>query len=260
MESLKAAIKGTLLPITRTYPLSVLNIGQEVGIYPPFSVFGNLYKILLLGERPVQAPIGGLVSNYNYFFDDGGTVLTGVSVTVTFTADFTSSSNGFSFKLNCYSKDTTTSGVATWQQYVIGANPNSTQLYAQIDNWTGTVPAKTVQELIRPGYVLTTTSGFSASEYGYHQSRLSAKNHLEHRQHWQCYGRYLHGNRRDWNPVRHANDPHRRPGSMSLSDATKPAAAAGVRALRRSGVPVLDFTQPQQDDQYVDYNHRMVLL
>jgi hypothetical protein len=112
-----------------------------------------LIKILLLGENPVPGPAGGLVSNYNYFFDDGGTVLTGVSVTVVFTADFISSSNGFSFQLNCYSQESDNPSQATWQQYVIAAGPNSTQLIAAIDNWTGSNGVgyvNTTQELIRP--------------------------------------------------------------------------------------------------------------
>jgi hypothetical protein len=78
------------------------------------------------------------VSNSNYYLDDGGNPLTGVSATVKFTADFVSSANGYSFQLNCYS--TEGSGITTeWQQFVIYASPGSSQLTARIDTWSGTL-------------------------------------------------------------------------------------------------------------------------
>jgi len=89
------------------------------------------------GPTNVPPPTGGLVSNSNYFLEDGGNPLTGVSATVDFTVDFVSSANGYSFQLNCYS--TEGSGISTeWQQFVIYASPGSTQLWARIDTWSGT--------------------------------------------------------------------------------------------------------------------------
>jgi hypothetical protein len=89
------------------------------------------------GPSNVPAPSGGLVGNVNYFLEDGGKPLTGVTATVNFTVDFDSSSNGYSFQLNGYSTEGT--GITTeWQQFVIYASPSSTQLWARIDTWSGT--------------------------------------------------------------------------------------------------------------------------
>jgi len=86
---------------------------------------------------PAPEPSGGLQSNINYFLEDGGKPLTGVTATVNFTTDFVSSENGYSFQLNCYS--TEGANISTeWQQFVIYASPNSSQLVARIDTWSGT--------------------------------------------------------------------------------------------------------------------------
>ena len=82
----------------------------------------------------VAEPPGGLNGNVNYFLDAGGSVLTGVTVAVRFTQDFVSTSNAFSFQLNCYSLEGPQI-TTEWQQYVIYASPGSTQLWARIDNW-----------------------------------------------------------------------------------------------------------------------------
>jgi hypothetical protein len=85
----------------------------------------------------VAAPAGGAVSNFNYFLDDDGAALMDLSATVTFDVEFTSSANGYSFQLNCYS--TEGAKITTeWQQFVIYASPDSTQLWARIDTWSGT--------------------------------------------------------------------------------------------------------------------------
>lgn len=78
--------------------------------------------------------------NVNYILDGDGNALTGVSVTVDFTSDFSSSANGYGFQLNCYS--TVGSSISTvWQQYVVYASPGDNTLYASIDNWSGTFPS-----------------------------------------------------------------------------------------------------------------------
>ncbi len=73
---------------------------------------------------------------HNYFLVSGGDALTGVSVTVTITSDFVSSANGYSFQLNCNS--TLGPTVTTqWQQFLIYANPGSSQLVASLQTWSG---------------------------------------------------------------------------------------------------------------------------
>jgi hypothetical protein len=58
-------------------------------------------------------------------------------VTVTITSDFVSSANGYSFQLNCNSTEGPT--VTTqWQQFLIYANPGSSQLVASVQTWSGT--------------------------------------------------------------------------------------------------------------------------
>ncbi len=86
----------------------------------------------------VPAPPGGLRSNVNYFLENGGTPLSGVEVTVKFETDFVSAANGFSFQLNCYSTDQNADTTRV-QQYVIYADPGSTQLVARIDTWSATL-------------------------------------------------------------------------------------------------------------------------
>ena len=98
------------------------------------------------GPANVPPPTGGLVSNVNYFLEDGGNALTGVSATVNFTVDFVSSANAYSFQLNCYS--TEGSSITTeWQQFVIYASPNSSQLYARIDTWSGTAASNELNRI-----------------------------------------------------------------------------------------------------------------
>jgi hypothetical protein len=92
-----------------------------------------------IGGGLIPAPAEGLISNYNYFLDDNGNVLTGVIVRVQLTSDFISTANGYSFQLNCYSKegkDITTE----WQQYVISADPTAGKLWAVANNWITTDP------------------------------------------------------------------------------------------------------------------------
>jgi hypothetical protein len=89
------------------------------------------------GPANVPAPSQGLISNFNYFLEDGGKPLTGVVATVNFTVDFVSSANGYSFQLNGYSTEGK-SITTEWQQFVIYASPNSSQLFARIDTWSGT--------------------------------------------------------------------------------------------------------------------------
>jgi hypothetical protein len=85
----------------------------------------------------VVPPPGGLTGNVNYFLDAGGSAITGLSVTIEFSVDFVSSSNGYSFQLNGYSTEGPTI-TTEWQQFVIYASPSSTQLVARIDTWNGT--------------------------------------------------------------------------------------------------------------------------
>jgi hypothetical protein len=76
--------------------------------------------------------------NVNYILDGDGNALTGVSVTIDFTSDFSSSANGYGFQLNCYSTEGKLSTV--WQQYAVYAQPGDNTLYAAVDTWSGSFP------------------------------------------------------------------------------------------------------------------------
>src|SRR5208337_953150 len=117
---------------------------QEAGIMDPgypapisnwnWGAFGaGGIKAPLYSGGPLVAPppTTGLVSNHNYFLEDGGTSLVGASATLNIDVDFIST-NGWSFQLNGYSA---TNDTTAQQQYVIYVGPNSTQLVARIDNW-----------------------------------------------------------------------------------------------------------------------------
>ncbi|MFZ0088275.1 MAG: hypothetical protein WAL63_02125 [Solirubrobacteraceae bacterium] len=98
------------------------------------------------GPTVVPAPSDGLVSNSNYFLDAGGAALTEVVAAIDFSVDFASSANGYSFQFNCYS--TEGPSISTeWQQFVIYASPNSTQLWARIDTWNGTTASDEVNRI-----------------------------------------------------------------------------------------------------------------
>jgi hypothetical protein len=88
-----------------------------------------------------------LVSNHNYFLEENGNSILGLSVTVTIDADLISSSNGWSIQLNGYSPAGNVNG---WQQYVVYASPSSSQLVARIDNWD-----QSLNELVRADVNLT---------------------------------------------------------------------------------------------------------
>ena len=122
-----------------------------------FGAFGaNGIKAPLYSGGPFVATpavwngVTGLTSSNNYFLADGGTALTGVTMTMIFDEEFVSSANGYSFQLNGYS----THGSATqWQQFVIYISPNDNQFWARVETWAGTSAA---DELNRIDVALTT--------------------------------------------------------------------------------------------------------
>lgn len=71
------------------------------------SIWLNLHRLEAdsCGPTNVLAPAGGLLSNSNYFLEDGRNPHTGVTATINFTVDFVSSANGYSFQLTCYSTE-----------------------------------------------------------------------------------------------------------------------------------------------------------
>ena len=89
-----------------------------------------------------------LASNSNYFLDEGGNSILGLSVKVRIDTELVSSSNGWSMQLNGYSPSGNTNG---WQQYVVYASPGDSQLWARIDNWDNSL-----NELIRADVQLAT--------------------------------------------------------------------------------------------------------
>ena len=59
-----------------------------------------------------------LASNSNYFLEEGGNPILGLSVKVRIDTELVSSNNGWSMQLNGYSPSGNTNG---WQQYVVYA-------------------------------------------------------------------------------------------------------------------------------------------
>ena len=76
-------------------------------------------------------PAGGLVSNFNYWLGDGGSNLTGVSVTVNVDNDLISVSDGFGFQLNCLSQLVPGILSAAWQQIVVYSPRGTNQLVCE---------------------------------------------------------------------------------------------------------------------------------
>ena len=127
--------------VDKTYPKSIAE--WNWGSFGAKGIDAALYS----GGPLVPAPPEGLISNYNYFFANRGENLMDVSATLNFDDDFFTTTNGFSLQFYGYSA-AETGTIPTWQQYVIYLSPSSTQLWARIDNWYGTVPAHTDKELV----------------------------------------------------------------------------------------------------------------
>jgi hypothetical protein len=113
------------------YPAPISNWGW--GSFGANGIKGALYSGGPLVPPP---PITGLVSNHNYFLEENGNPLLGLSATVNIDVDFISAANAWSMQLNAYSKSGASTGV---QQYVVYTSPNSTQLVARIDNWSDSI-------------------------------------------------------------------------------------------------------------------------
>ncbi|KAL6900043.1 hypothetical protein GGI43DRAFT_406174 [Trichoderma evansii] len=106
----------------------------------------------------VAPPSEGLGSNFNYFLADGGNAITGLNVEITFAEPLISTENGFGFQLNGYAQELSGAPSTTpnWQQYVVFSQPGDNTLYGIIDNWSGTVPANTYQQIINSESTITT--------------------------------------------------------------------------------------------------------
>src|ERR1700733_1750227 len=103
----------------------------------------------------VPAPTGGLGSNSNYVFTNGGNPILDLTVSIDITADLISNI-GFSFQLNAYSP---AGDLSAWQQFILQFDtPNGLPpgqpgtLYGQVEPWpnttAGTGPETTGGDLI----------------------------------------------------------------------------------------------------------------
>jgi len=109
------------------YPQPISN--WNWGAFGANGIKGALYSG---GPLVAPPPTTGLVSNHNYFLEENGNSLLGLSVTINIDVDFISAANAWSMQLNGYSALGDSTGV---QQYVVYVSPNSTQLVVRIDNW-----------------------------------------------------------------------------------------------------------------------------
>jgi hypothetical protein len=146
-----------------------------------WTVVGGTFPAILDPVPPAPSGpglFGGLAGgNVNYFIYAQDEALTGVSVSVRFTSDFTSDANGYSFQVNCDS--TPGSEITTfWQQFVIRATAGSNQLIANITTWTAgaaggvffyqdvpfaTLPSATIPQ----GYTFTIALNYLPDQDGY---------------------------------------------------------------------------------------------
>lgn len=88
-------------------------------------------------------------------------------MTITFDEDFTYTSGGLSFQLNCYSQDAA-NVLTTWQQYVIIETQGSNELTAAINNYSGTDSSYAqVINTVLSGPVFATLPGSNTIKAGY---------------------------------------------------------------------------------------------
>ncbi len=149
--------------------------GTPIDSFPvKLTVTDNQLWEVINGEFPdalntVPYPADWGSGNVNYLMDGGSEALASVSVTVEFSQDFSSASNGYGFQLNCYSSSDATT---IWQQFAIYGDPDDGNLHAIIETWTpsssstSTIPNTQVNNIdvvfanlpnlvIPAGYVLT---------------------------------------------------------------------------------------------------------
>jgi|GEM_PF-2353908 len=118
------------------YPKLISN--WHWGEFATTGIDAALFSGFDITDPVALADLGG---NSNYLMADGGSNLTGVSVTVDITQDMTLTANGapqggndsvsgWSFQLNCYSPKPEVDAV---QQYIIGFDTSN--CYAQVNNW-----------------------------------------------------------------------------------------------------------------------------
>lgn len=129
-------------------------VGMHINSY---EVGGDISGSSWYQDPTVPEPPNGLSGNVNYFLDAGGSVMTGVTVAIRFTQDFVSTSNAFSFQLNCYSPQSTAITTLV-QQFVIYASPGRTQLVARIDNWLNGSPSGELLRVDSPLATMPTTT------------------------------------------------------------------------------------------------------
>jgi Hemopexin len=107
---------------------------QSIGAVWNWGGFGasGIDAALYSGGPLVPPRSGGLVSNGNYFLQQGGQAIPGPTVTMHFDGDLVSAANGFSIQLNGYSQ---TDDLDAEQQIVVYRPDDSNTLVARIENW-----------------------------------------------------------------------------------------------------------------------------
>jgi hypothetical protein len=122
--------------IDPTYPLNITNWKWPAG-FAENGVDAALYS----GGDLEPEPVGGLISNVNYWMGSGGTNLTGVSATINIDNDMISTTDGFSFQLNAISQYIPGTSKALIQQFVIYSDANTNDLYARLFFYAGSATA-----------------------------------------------------------------------------------------------------------------------
>jgi len=123
-----------------------------------WKVVGGVFPSMV---QTVPAPSVLGNGNVNWNLGGQGAAVTGLSATVDFISDFVSTANGYSFQLNCYSTEPSST---EWQQFVIWCDPGDTQLYARIDTWASPSKSSELNRIDSPLYNLPSTtipSGYS---------------------------------------------------------------------------------------------------
>ena len=116
--------------VDRNYPAPISNWGW--GTFGADGIDAALYS----GGPLVPANLDTLlVSNHNYFLENGGQSMTDVAVTLHFDSDLISTANGFSIQLNAYSGP---GDFDAWQQIWVFKTPGDNALTARIENWVNT--------------------------------------------------------------------------------------------------------------------------
>jgi len=128
--------------IDQHYPQPITNWNWPAG-FAENGIDAALYS----GGSLEPEPVGGLISNANYWIGSGGANILGPSVTINIDNDLISTADGFGFQLNAMSQFIPYTSKAVVQQFIIYSDRNTNDLKARIFIFFGQANSSTYSQV-----------------------------------------------------------------------------------------------------------------